>query len=167
MRTLSFFVSLFLMVALVGCGGSDTETSDAATESATSSANEAVSAVTIEPAGNQMKYEQTEFTVEAGTEVSLTFNNTATSPAMKHNVVILTGTGDDIVQRVGEAAMQAAGNDYVPEDDAVLAATGLADPGEEVSMTFTAPSEPGTYKFICTFPGHYMMMQGTMRVVAA
>jgi azurin len=122
--------------------------------------------LTIKPAGNQMKYEQEEFTVEAGSEVTLTFDNVATSPAMKHNVVILNGTGDDMVQRVGTAALQAAENEYIPEDDAVLAATDLADPGETVTMTFTAPSEPGTYTYICTFPGHYMMMQGTMTVVA-
>ncbi|PEN12680.1 hypothetical protein CRI94_13320 [Longibacter salinarum] len=155
------------MVAFVGCGGSDTETSDKASKSATSSATEAVSEVTIEPVGNQMKYEQTEFTVEAGTEVTLTFDNTASSPAMKHNVVILNGEGDDLVQRVGTAASQASDSGYVPELDAIVAATDLADPGETVTMTFTVPSEPGTYTYICTFPGHYMMMQGTMRVVEA
>jgi len=122
--------------------------------------------MTIKPVGNQMKYEQTEFTVEAGTEVSLTFDNVATSPAMKHNVVILDGTSDELVQRVGNAALQATDSGYIPDDDAILAATDMADPGETVSMTFTAPSEPGTYTYICTFPGHYMMMQGTMRVVA-
>jgi azurin len=61
--------------------------------------------------------------------------------------------------------MSAASNAYVPEDDAVLAATDLAKPGETVTLTFTAPNEPGEYAYICTFPGHYAMMQGVMRVV--
>ncbi|NBC85076.1 MAG: hypothetical protein GVY25_02670 [Bacteroidetes bacterium] len=151
-------------MTLTGCG-SDAETSSASGDTASSAATEAVSEVTIKPAGNQMKYEQEDFTVEAGSEVMLTFDNVSTSAAMKHNVVILTGTGEDMVQRVGTAALQAAENEYIPEDDAVLAATDLADPGETVTMTFTAPSEPGTYTYICTFPGHYMMMQGTMTVV--
>ena len=35
-----------------------------------------------------------------------------------------------------------------------------------MTVEFTAPAE-GEYTYVCTFPGHYMMMQGTMRVVAA
>jgi len=149
-------------MTLTGCGGSDTETSNSTTDTAT----ETVSEVTIKPVGNQMKYEQTEFTVEAGTEVSLTFDNVATSPAMKHNVVILNSEDDKVVQRVGNAALQAADSGYIPDDNAIIAATDMADPGQTVNTTFTAPSEPGTYTYICTFPGHFMMMQGTMTVVA-
>ena len=54
----------------------------------------------------------------------------------------------------------------MPDDDAVLAATDMSEPGETVSVTITAPSEPGDYRYICTFPGHYTVMQGTMTVPA-
>lgn len=112
-----------------------------------------------------MRFEQTEFTVKPGQQVRLVFVNTATSPAMQHNVVILTDP--NAVDRVGTAAMEAGeANEYVPTDEAILAHTSLAAPGETVEVTFTAPSEPGDYKYICTFPGHYVMMQGTMRVAA-
>ncbi len=47
---------------------------------------------------------------------------------------------------------------------AILAHTPMSTPGETVQVTFTAPSEPGTYRYICTYPGHYVMMQGTMTV---
>jgi azurin len=114
-----------------------------------------------------MQFEQTEFTVPAGEEITLTFENTATSAAMKHNVVLLTTNDDAAVTRVGQAGTRAADNEYIPDDDAVLAATGLADPGETVTVTFTAPSEPGSYRYICTVPGHYMTMQGTMTVVSS
>ena len=84
---------------------------------------------------------------------------------MQHNVVILTSDDDAVASRVGQAAIEAGeAADYIPEDEAILAYTSLAQPGETVRVTFTAPSEPGTYRFICTFPGHYMMMQGTMTV---
>ena len=155
---------LFLALAFVaaGCGESDAEsgsTDDAA-------ASGAVTELTIQPVGNQMKYEQTEFTVPAGEEITVTFENTATSPAMEHNVVVLTSNEDAVVDRVGQAAMGAGDSEYVPDDEAVLAATDMAAPGETVSVTFTAPSEPGTYRYICTFPGHYTVMQGTMTVAA-
>ena len=153
-RLLPLLLSLsLLIIGLTGCGGAEAEPDGAA-----------ISSITITPVGNQMEFEQTEFTVTAGSEITLTFNNTATSPAMEHNVLFLTDNEEATINRVGQAAMGAASNAYVPGDDAVLAATDLAKPGETVTLTFTAPSEPGEYAYICTFPGHYAMMQGTMRV---
>lgn len=163
MRTLSSILIAALLLVTTGCGGDDGTSS----ESKADAGSEAVTEVTITPVGNQMKYEQTEFTVPAGKEVTLTFKNTATSGSMKHNVVLLTTAESSVVSRVGQAGTQAADNEYVPEDDAILAHTALADPGETVSVTFTAPSDPGEYQYLCTFPGHYTMMQGTMTVVDA
>lgn len=120
--------------------------------------------VTIQPVDNEMKYAQTSFTVEAGQEVTIVFENTATSEAMHHNVVVLTSDDDEDVNRVGQAAMTAADTDYIPDDPTILAHTPMSVPGETVRVTSTAPSEPGTYRYICTFPGHYVMMQGTMTV---
>lgn len=120
--------------------------------------------VVIQPKGNQMLYEQTEFTVSAGDSVTVVFENTATSPAMQHNVVVLNTDDKSVANRVGQAALSASGSEYVPDDDAILAATSLAQPGDTVEVTFTAPEEPGEYLYICTFPGHYAMMRGTMVV---
>lgn len=143
---LSTFAVLFALL-IAGCGGGGG------------------GEVTITPVGEEMRYAVTEFTVQPGETVNLTFQNTATSAAMQHNVVILRDNDDATVERVGQAAMAAGeANDYIPNDDAILAHTPLAQPGETVSVTFTAPTEPGTYRYICTFPGHYMMMQGTMTV---
>ncbi|WP_028566791.1 plastocyanin/azurin family copper-binding protein [Salisaeta longa] len=118
--------------------------------------------ITIEPQGNQLAFATKAFTVQAGETVRLVFKNTATSPAMQHNVVLLNTMDDAAATRVGQAALSAA--DFVPDDPAVMAATPVAKPGETVSVTFTAPEAPGKYRFLCTFPGHYVSMQGTMTV---
>lgn len=121
--------------------------------------------VVLEPEGNQMKYATTEFTVSPGEEVRLVFKNTADSPAMIHNVVLLTTSDDAMTRKVGQAGASAgASANYVPDHDAVLAATDVADPGETVEITFTAPEEPGDYTYLCTYPGHWATMRGTMRV---
>lgn len=116
--------------------------------------------IEIKPLGNQMKYETTQFRVTAGQQVELTFNNTATSVAMKHNVVILSDSA--AVQEIGTAAITA--KDNLPEHPAIFAATPIVDPGKKATITFTAPTKKGEYVFICTYPGHYMMMQGKMIV---
>jgi azurin len=161
---------LLLSVALVGCGGSDSSSSDAASSSESTTTQSASSeevdrTITIQPQGNQMKYKQTEFTVAPGETIELVFENTATSPSMVHNVVLLNSTEDAVFERVGEAGMSAgSSNDYVPEDDAIIAHTEVAQPGETVSVTFTVPDETGEYGYVCTYPGHWATMQGTMYV---
>jgi azurin len=40
----------------------------------------------------------------------------------------------------------------------------MSQPGEKVEVVFTAPEETGEYGYVCTFPGHWATMTGTMRV---
>ena len=174
-RTLAFLA----LIALTACGGDTTETTPTpeapasaevadtpvAPATLSGSVENGVRTLRITPVGDQMLFEQTELAVAAGETVRIVFENTATSPAMQHNVLLLSDR--DAVNRVGIAALEAAASDYVPEDEAILAATPLAQPGQTVEVTFTAPETPGAYVYVCTFPGHYMMMQGTLTVVAA
>jgi len=170
-RIASLPLILFLAVSLIGCGGSEsspdssaTAESNANTEKTTAS-GDVDRTVTLHPKGNQMKYKETEFSVAPGETIKLVFENTATSPSMQHNVVVLNTNKDDAFRRVGEAGMQAGStNDYVPEDDAILAYTPMSKPGETVSVTFTVPETTGEYGYLCTFPGHWATMQGTMYV---
>ena len=46
----------------------------------------------------------------------------------------------------------------------VIAHTDVLGPGESESVTFQAPSEPGDYEYVCTFPGHFAMMRGVLLV---
>lgn len=123
--------------------------------------------VTLGPRGNQMKYDQDEFTVPAGETVQLVYENTATNPSMRHNVIVLNVAPSSAIYReVGQAAVEAGAiDDYVPDHPAVLAATPISKPGERVSVKFRTPEEPGTYGFVCTYPGHWSTGQGTMHVV--
>jgi azurin len=53
---------------------------------------------------------------------------------------------------------------YVPEIPEVLFATKMIGPQELYTLSFTAPTTPGQYPFLCTFPGHWRMMNGIMVV---
>lgn len=158
--TLPFFLFV-LALGLVGCSDSKSSSDDAASASATVDRT-----ITLHPEGNLLEYKETEFTVTPGETIELVFENTDTSPSMLHNVVVLnTEPKKEILWRVGEAGVEiGASNEYVPDDEAVLAATPMADPGETVSVTFTVPDETGEYGYVCTFPGHYVSMYGTMHV---
>jgi azurin len=46
----------------------------------------------------------------------------------------------------------------------ILAQTKLLGPGESETIDFKAPTQPGEYPFLCTFPGHFAMMKGKLVV---
>ena len=66
------------------------------------------------------------------------------------------------------AAAEAVTTDYIPggaHKASVLAATKLLGPKERDTATFTAPTAPGRYEFICSFPGHFQVgMRGVLIV---
>lgn len=109
---------------------------------------------------DQMRFNLEEIRVKEGQRVRLVLRHVGELPenAMGHNFVLLT-KGTDIVAFAQEAA-GAADNDYIPEgSDQVIAHTEMIGGGEETTVEFEAPPA-GTYDFICSFPGHYVQMQG-------
>jgi len=119
--------------------------------------------ITVE-ANDRMQFDTKEITVKAGEEITLTLKHVGKLPkqAMGHNWVLLKE--GVVVKDFAMSAMQAKDNGYLPEDsDDILAATKLLGGGESDTITFEAPKK-GTYTFICTFPGHYGIMQGTLVV---
>ena len=86
---------------------------------------------------------------------------------MLHNVVIVTPNSAD---EVGGMALKMGLNgerlSYVPSTSKVLFNTSLLQPGKSETIYFTAPQKPGDYPFECTYPGHYLVMRGIMKVVA-
>lgn len=103
-----------------------------------------------------MAYKPNRLTVPAGAEVKLTLTNSASAEAMIHNIVFIERGKQDQVSQAGLAAGKE--NGFLPEDSQyIVAASDLAYPGETVDLTFTAPESPGTYQFICTYPGHTAM----------
>ncbi len=111
-----------------------------------------------------LKYDQTNIIVKAGAKVELTFDNTDDMP---HNVVI---TAPGAADEMGAAALNLGLNGerlhYVPQSSKVLFYTGLLQPGKSETIYFTAPTKPGNYPFVCTYPGHYLVMRGVLKVVA-
>ena len=54
---------------------------------------------------------------------------------------------------------------YVPATDSVLVkGNKLLGIGQSDLIQFTAPTTPGDYPYICTFPGHWRLMHGVLKV---
>ncbi|MBL8830078.1 MAG: ThuA domain-containing protein, partial [Planctomycetaceae bacterium] len=110
----------------------------------------------------RMMYDVKELTVTPGKKVKLTFAN---PDFMPHNIMLVKpGKADDVgLQAI---ALGAGGFDvgFVPQSDDILWSIKLVDHGQEAVIEFTAPTAEGAYPYICSFPGHHLLMRGMMFV---
>ncbi|WP_276089653.1 plastocyanin/azurin family copper-binding protein [Pedobacter sp. JY14-1] len=109
-----------------------------------------------------LKFDKESISVKAGAKIQLTFAN---SDDMLHNFVLAApASGNAVGELVMKMGLDGEKYNFVPESPKVLAHTVLLQPGQSDTIYFTAPKQPGTYPFICTYPGHYMVMKGVIRV---
>lgn len=176
MKKLSKIFLIFTACALISCGNEKKQEEEESftiggqnrTESTTTSTDRSqestaedgdVVEITLN-ANDQMRFDKNELRVRAGQTVRLTLNHTGqmAENVMGHNFVLLEEDTD--VSEFGQEAARAQDNDYIPENsDEVVANTEMIGGGESTTIEFEAP-EAGTYDFICSFPGHYALMQG-------
>lgn len=113
---------------------------------------------------NGMQFATKELHAKAGERISLTFSN---PDVMPHNWALLTSGN---LQSVGEqvnrfiADPRAVSRHYVPDIPDVLVYIDMVNPGGAFTVHFTAPAKPGDYPYICTFPGHWMIMNGVLKI---
>ncbi|HUG71701.1 MAG TPA: c-type cytochrome [Pirellulaceae bacterium] len=122
-----------------------------------------VRVVRINTVEEEMRYDTRFFAVEARRPVQIVLHN---EDLMPHNFVI---TAPGALQEVAIAGalltQNPGGTPYVPKSDKVLHFTDMVQPHQQARLTFTAPTEPGEYPYVCTFPRHWMRMYGVMIVV--
>lgn len=119
--------------------------------------------LSIEAAKN-LTFSKPSLRVKAGETIKLTFAN---PDAVPHNWALVR---PGALAKVGDLANRiiadpdAAAKQYIPASDDVIAYTDIVNPGERFSIWFQAPAEKGKYPYLCTFPGHWMVMNGVMLV---
>ncbi|MBX7168860.1 MAG: TIM barrel protein [Pirellulales bacterium] len=115
-------------------------------------------------AGKNLNYATRVLNAKAGEALRLTLVNPDVVP---HNWVLVQ---PGAFQRVGNLVNRLVGNpeaanrQYVPDSEDILAYTDVVPAGTEFSIYFHAPKQPGRYPFLCSFPGHWMVMNGQLVV---
>jgi azurin len=138
----------------------------AAATVATAAASGATQEITLGPdAANPMLFNAKELKAKAGQPIKLIFDNSGSAAPLPHNVVIgKAGSKAALTQAATKIMTDPAGmaKGYVPEDPNVIAAIKLVQPGAKDSVSFTLPA-PGEYPYMCMFPGHSILMSGTLK----
>lgn len=112
---------------------------------------------------DNMMYDKKTIEVKYGKNIMLTLNHKGKigKEFMGHNFVLLKKGVN--VDEFAKKATLAKSNDYIPNSDETIAFTKMLGGGESTTISFMAP-EAGTYTYICSFPGHYMIMRGELIV---
>ncbi|MCB1093161.1 MAG: heme-binding domain-containing protein, partial [Verrucomicrobiae bacterium] len=111
-----------------------------------------------------LQFDVKEIHAKAGEALTIEFRNLDTIP---HNFV-LAAAGK--LMDVGNAANmmlsnpKAAEQHYVPQSDDVLDYTPMLLHNRRFSLNLAAPNTPGRYPFLCTYPGHWAVMNGVLVV---
>ncbi|MHC4995408.1 MAG: plastocyanin/azurin family copper-binding protein, partial [Planctomycetota bacterium] len=113
----------------------------------------------------RMMYDVREIRAKAGQPIKIILKNPDATP---HNLVITKpGEGDKVGMLATEMAkdpVAAAKGEFIPETDAILWKTKMIGEGQVDVLRFMAPKKPGQYPYVCTFPGHWVLMRGVLIV---
>ncbi len=125
-----------------------------------------VAVFVVKTVHEQMRYDTPRLVVEAGKPFEVIFENT---DAMPHNIVFVApGQRQKIAEQVQTQAptsLDKEGRAYVPRNgQGFFAASKTIEPGQKETLKITAPAKEGDYEYVCTFPGHWMIMWGRLVV---
>ncbi len=137
-------IALVFACLLSGCGENKPALPPVPDKSITISAND------------DMKYDTDRIEAKPGQKLIVTLKNVGTAPkfSMGHNFIVLN-KGTDLMKFVAAGSEFASAGYIAPAlKGNVIAFTQLLGPGESETISFRAPTLPGEYDFVCTFPGH-------------
>ena len=119
--------------------------------------------ITVNAIGG-LQFKEKVLRARPGEALSLILKNTDVMP---HNLVIVRpGT----IEEVGTKSFamlndpDAGKKHYIPDTDSVLEHTFVVPAGSQHTLNFKAPTTPGDYPYVCTFPGHWQAMRGILKV---
>ncbi len=125
-----------------------------------------VAVFVIKTVREQMRYDTTELTVEAGKPFEIIFENV---DALPHNLIFVQ---PGLRAEIGNAAQampmtpNKEGYLYVPDHKGIWGKSHMMEPGQKERLQLVAPTTPGDdYEYVCTFPGHWLIMWGKLKVV--
>ncbi len=113
----------------------------------------------------EMRYDTPRLVVQSGKPFEIIFDN---PDVMPHNLVVVQPGARE---RVGTEAMKLppehvdrSGRAWVPESREIIAATKLLENGQSETLRLRPIREEGVYEYVCTFPGHWVVMWGQLIV---
>ena len=128
-----------------------------------------IQTITISTPPGQMKYDRPVIKAPPGAQLKLVFQN---NDEMPHNIVFCqpkeggTDKGLDVAMEAWKLAEKGEAKGWIPDHPRIWAHSGMVAAHQKEEFVLKVPQQPGTYPYVCTFPGHAMAMNGELRVLA-
>ncbi len=161
---MKLFVALaFLAAALVTLAAEKPAPPALDSETATTPAAGAKKARTVKILMRDgLRFEPPRLSLEPGEAIVLEIEN-GDSTDQSHNFLLLRpGTREAIVQQALSLAEKGPAQDFVPQNPDIIVSSKLLNADGSAKVKFTVPATPGVYPYVCTFPGHGMVMYGAI-----
>lgn len=109
-----------------------------------------------------LRFEPPRFSAQPGQEITVTLNNADTTHQQHNFLVIQPGKLKEIVDQSLALGENGPKQQFIPQNPAIIVHSSVLDPEKSSKVTFTLPKEKGIYPFVCSMPGHGVMMYGAI-----
>lgn len=112
-----------------------------------------------------LRFEPPRFEAKPGELLQIELENADVSHQPHNFLLVKPGQVQEVVKIAMEMGEGGPNRGFIPEHPAILVSSGkVVDPDGSAKLKFTVPKEPGVYGYVCTVPGHGMIMYGALYV---
>jgi glucose/arabinose dehydrogenase/plastocyanin len=112
-----------------------------------------------------LRFSPPRFEAKPGELLSIELENADPSHQPHNFLLVQPGRVQEIVKLAMDMGADGPNAGFVPSHPAILVSSGkTVDPEGKLKLEFTVPTEPGVYGYVCTVPGHGMLMYGALYV---
>lgn len=109
-----------------------------------------------------LRFEPPRFEAKPGDEIVVTLENADTTHLPHNFLVVQPGKREAVVQQAMELGEKGQARDFVPDNPAILVHSAVLNPEGTNTVRFRLPDAAGVYPYVCTMPGHGMVMYGAI-----
>ena len=111
-----------------------------------------------------LRFDPPRFSAAPGELLEVEIEN-ADATNQQHNFLLIRpGKREAVVNEANALGEAGPARAFVPQDSNIILNSALLEPEKLQTITFSAPAEQGVYPYVCTFPGHGVVMYGALYV---
>lgn len=111
-----------------------------------------------------LRFDPPRFEAKPGEKLVITLENADSTDQMHNFVLVQPGQLQSVVQQAMTLADKGPQLEFIPPGAPILAHSRLLGPDKTESVSVAMPEQKGIYPYVCTFPGHGLVMFGAAYV---
>ena len=109
-----------------------------------------------------LRFEPPRFEAKPGDEIVVTLENADTTHQPHNFLVVQPGKREAVVQQAMALGDKGPAQAFVPANPDILVHSAVLNPDGTNIVRFRLPAVPGVYPYVCTMPGHGVVMYGAI-----